>query len=169
VVLHGGDEDFVAGFDVFPAVCHRDEVDRLGGAAHEDDLTCFTSVQECTYLFTGRFEGFRGALRKLVDPAVDVRVVPAVELGHRVDHLLRLLCARGAVQEDEWVAVALLVENREIATNSFDVEARSGRLLAGGTHAVSRPAARSAPSTSCLMCSRRDSPGIRSITSDANA
>ena len=38
VVLHGGDEHFIACADVLPPVGLRHEVDGLGGAAHEDDL-----------------------------------------------------------------------------------------------------------------------------------
>ena len=46
VVLHGGDEHFVAGADVRAAVGLRDQVDGLGGAADEDDLARVGGVDE---------------------------------------------------------------------------------------------------------------------------
>ena len=48
VVLHGGDEHFVARADVRAAVGLRHEVDGFGGAAHEDDLARVGGVAETT-------------------------------------------------------------------------------------------------------------------------
>ena len=62
VMLHGGDQDFVAGLHVLPAVGLRDQVDALRGPAHEDDLPRIGGVQESLDLDPRAFVRFRGAL-----------------------------------------------------------------------------------------------------------
>ena len=54
------------------------------------------------------------ALGQLVGAAVDRRVVLAVELVDRLDHLARLLAGRGAVEVDQPLAADLLLEDREV-------------------------------------------------------
>ena len=60
----------------------------------------------------------RRAQRELVDAAVHVGVVAAVEAGDRVDHAARLLRAGGAVEEGERLAVHALLEDREVLADA---------------------------------------------------
>src|SRR5260370_16306499 len=46
MVLHGGDQNFIAGAYVLATVGLSNQVDRFGGAAREDDLLVVRSMQE---------------------------------------------------------------------------------------------------------------------------
>ena len=49
VVLHGGDQHFIARADMRAAVGLRDQVDGLGGAAHKDDFALVGALRKrCT-------------------------------------------------------------------------------------------------------------------------
>ena len=54
VMLHGRDENFIAGADMGAAVALRHEIDGLGGAADEDDLARVGSVEEAAHGFARR-------------------------------------------------------------------------------------------------------------------
>jgi hypothetical protein len=82
VVLEPGYEDLVSGDQPRARVGLGDQVDPLGGAAHEDELLCARRVD---------------TLRELVDAAVDVGAVAGVEPGDRIDHRLGLEGSRRAV------------------------------------------------------------------------
>ena len=86
VVLHLGQDDRVAPPDVAPAPRVGDEVDRLGRVAGEHDLVRIAgaSMKRATCC-PGVLVGRRRTLADLVDPAVDVGVVLAVERVHRLD------------------------------------------------------------------------------------
>ena len=73
VVLHLGQDDRVAPADVAAAPRVRDEVDRLGRIADEDDLGRLRGVDELRGGGAGGLVGDRGPLGDLVDAAVDVR------------------------------------------------------------------------------------------------
>ena len=74
VVLHGGDQDFVAGGDVRAAVGLRDEVDAFGGAAHEDDFARVRGVQEFLRGPARRFVFFGRMLGEEMHAAMNVGV-----------------------------------------------------------------------------------------------
>ncbi len=126
VVLELGREDDVAGAEVRQAPRVRDEVDRLGRVADEDDLALRRRVDERASLLARALEGGGRTLAELVDAAVHVRVRRLVEVGHRVQHLTRLLRARGRVEEGERLAVDQLLEDREIGAQPARVECRTG-------------------------------------------
>ena len=98
VVLELGDHDDVAGAEVGEPVGVGDQVQGLGGVAHEDDLAVRRGVDEGAHLLAGALEARGRALAERVDAAVDVRVRVLVELAHRVEHLARLLGRRGRVE-----------------------------------------------------------------------
>jgi len=61
VVLHLGEQDFVAALDELGAPRRGDEVDPLGGAAGEDDFVGAAGVEEFRGADAGRFERSGGA------------------------------------------------------------------------------------------------------------
>ena len=50
MMLELADQDLVAGLEKSRAPALRDEVDRLGGAAHKDDFACVGRVEKARYL-----------------------------------------------------------------------------------------------------------------------
>ena len=115
VVLELGDDDEVAGLEVPEPPRVRDEVDRLGRVADEDDLAHVDGALRKARVRSRACSSALGrALGELVDAAMDVRVRRLVEAVHRLEHLARLLRARGRIEEGERLAVELLLEDREI-------------------------------------------------------
>ena len=126
VVLELGDDDEIAGAEVREAPGVGDEVDPLGRVAGEDHLARVGRVEERPHPLARMLERLGRALGEHVDTAVHVRVRGLVELGHRVEHLPRLLRARGRVEERERLAVDLLLEDREVAPQRAGIELRIG-------------------------------------------
>ena len=115
MVLHRGDEDFVAGFDVGVAPTASDEVDASGRARGEDDFERLFCADECADFFAGRFVLIGAPFAKRVDAAVDVRVIVLVHAAKNVDHLLRSLRAGSVIEKHQrMIAVDGLLENGEI-------------------------------------------------------
>ena len=104
-MLHRRDDDLVAGLEGIAAETVGDEVDGLGGAAHEDDLAFVGGVDELGDGLPHALEGFRRPLAQPVDAAVDVGVFRFVAVADRVDHGAGLLGAGGAVEEHQGPAV----------------------------------------------------------------
>ena len=127
VVLELGDEDDVPRAEVREPPRVRDEVDALGGVADEDHLARGRRVQQHANLLARGLEALRRALRELVDAAVDVRVRGLVERLHRLEHLPRLLGARGGVEVRERLSVELLLEDREVLAQRVRIELGAGR------------------------------------------
>ena len=122
VVLHGGDDDLVALFDVLAAPGTGDQVDAFGGAADEDQLVGGRGIQEMPGLDARLFVGRGGALAQFVHAAMDVGAIHLVEMADGVDHHGGLLRGGGAIQVDQRLAVNRLLEDREILADFFDVE-----------------------------------------------
>src|SRR4029077_4721536 len=96
-----------------------DQVDRLGGAAHEDDLALVGGVEKGAHGFARLLEPVGRARAQLIDAAMHIGVVVAVELGDAVDDLTRLLRAGAGIEEYE-AGVAL--EYRELAAQLARIE-----------------------------------------------
>ena len=103
-----------------------DQVDRLGGAAHEDDLALVGGVQEDAHLFARLLEAVGRAGAELIDPAMHIGVVGAVELGDTIDHRTRLLRAGARIQKDQ---LGMTGEDRELAPHRARIEPAHCRLL----------------------------------------
>ena len=131
VVLHLGEDDLVAAADVLAAPRIRDEVDRLGRVAGEDDLVAVRRVDEPPDAGAGLLVLGRRLLADRVDAAMDVGVVLAVVVGQRIDDDRRLLAGRRGVEVDQRVPVDLLLEDRERRRG-----ARPGRACAGRRSSV---------------------------------
>ena len=124
VVLEPRDEDFVAALQARSRVALRDEVDRLGRAAHEDHLARRAGVHEATQLLAGAFEQVGRLLAQRVHAAMHVGVGRLVVVGHGVDHALRALARGGVVEVAERLAVHAHREHRELTPDRRDVEWR---------------------------------------------
>ena len=74
VVLERGDQDLVAGLEARPRVGLRDQVDRLGSAAHEDDLARRARIDEAPHALARALEGGRRRLAQRVHAAMHVGV-----------------------------------------------------------------------------------------------
>ena len=110
VVLHRGDEDFVAGLHVRVAPTAGDQVDAGGRAGREDDLAGVLGADEVADLLAGLFVLLGAALAERVDAAVDVGVVALVDAAEDVDHLPRPLRAGGVVEKHQrLIAVDVLL------------------------------------------------------------
>ena len=123
MVLKPGDDDFVVLADVLAAPALGDEVDGLGGPAHENDLVRGRRAKKAAHLFASVFVSVGGAGGKLMRAAMDVRVFEAVEMHEPVDDGLRFLRRCGVVEPDQRVAIDLLVEDGKVAAHGMDVVA----------------------------------------------
>ena len=100
-----GDEDLVAGADVRAAPRLRDEVDRLGRAAREDDLLLVARVDEALHRRARLLVRVGGRLAEVVHAAMDVRVLLGVVADDARRSPPRLLRRGGVVEIDERLAV----------------------------------------------------------------
>ena len=114
VVLHGGNDDFVALSYVLAAVALGYQVDSFSGAPYEDDLTVVRGVEELPYLGPGTLVVLSGPLAQGVDPPVHVGVFRGVVPDQGVDDYLGFLAGGGTVQVDQRPAVDLLFQDREV-------------------------------------------------------
>ena len=139
VVLHLGDQDRVALAQVVARPRVREQVDRLGDVLGEDDLVGAGAPRNRATLARG-FVRRGGLLRDGVDAPVDVGVVGAVVLVHRVDDRGGLLRRRRGVEVDETLAVDLPFEDREVGLDARDVEVGAHQAAASRRN-VSKPSA----------------------------
>ncbi len=167
MVLHRRQEQRISRLERPAAPRVRDQVQSLGRVAREHDLA--GARPEERGQAPARILVERGGLlRDAVDAAVDVRVAGRVIAVHRVEHGLRLLRRRGAVEVDERLRPRR-VEDRELLPHLAGIE--GGRRLVGrGCRNSARhrhqPILRS---ISPRRRSRTASSGIRSITGSKNA
>ena len=127
MMLHDGEDDLVAFPDPLKADAVRHEIDRFGRRTSEDDLVLARGVQEDTDAFASVLKAFRRGVRKIVQPAMDVRIFGLVCLAHPVQHLDRLL-GRGAVVEiNKRFAVYRQRQGRKVGAQTLDVIGRGGR------------------------------------------
>ena len=126
VMLELGDHDRVPGTEVLEPPRVGDQVDRLGGAAGEDDLPLGRCVEE------GR-DGPPSALVPLgrqlgqpVDATMNIGVLVLVERPHPIENLPWLLRRRRRVEIRERPAAGQLLEEREIGAEDGGVERTCG-------------------------------------------
>ncbi len=139
VVLHPRDQDLVAWLQVRARPALRDQVDRIGAPAREDDLAAVRRVDQALHLHAGAFVRLGRAFAQQMRRAMDVRVVVPVVVVQRVQDLPRLLRRVGVVEVDQRPAVHDLAEDGEVRPDLLDVEGRGfsklghGRRRSGGT------------------------------------
>ena len=116
-MLHLGEQNLIAGPDVAPAPRVRDQVQRLGDVAREDNLFRARGADEPGDRGAGGLIRLGRTLGDRVHPAVHVRVVFLVEAEVRVQHLTGFLGGRRAIQIHEGLPVHALLENREVVAD----------------------------------------------------
>src|SRR5262245_41166719 len=137
MMLKGGDDHLVTSFEEALAVAEGHQIDRLGGAAGEDDLPRLAGIEESGDAFPGSLEGQGGALAEPVYAAVDVGVLALVGVFDRVDDDAGLLSAGGAVEEHQPLAMYRLCQDREVAADALRIQDRhitARRTGDGGGH-----------------------------------
>src|SRR5689334_13900488 len=97
-MLHLGEQNLVATFDVFVSPGGRNQIDSFGGAAGEDDFIGGPGVDECGGTGSAGFKGGGGAIAEFVDAAMDVGVVPFVIAHESIDDSTRFLGRRRVVE-----------------------------------------------------------------------
>ncbi len=122
VVLHLGQHDPVARVDVGRAPAARDEVDRLGRVADEDDLAAIGRAEVVGDRGPRTLVGGGRLGRERVRAAVDVGVVAPLVTVDGLDRGEYALRARARVEVDEGLVADPAAQRRERLADALDVE-----------------------------------------------
>ena len=122
MVLECGDDDLVTRPDVFMPPGGRHEVERLRGAAREDQAVRIRNTKELRNPRTRRVVAFRGAGREIVRAAMRIRIVPLIVIAHRVEHDTGLL---GSGRRIQVVKPGVIDEERKIRATRDDHDVSS--------------------------------------------
>ena len=128
-MLHFRQQDDITRAKKFPAPRLRHQIDAFGRPAGEDDLVGRRSADVFRDVLAGSFVSFRRARAQLMQAAMHVGVVMLVVIPQRIQHRLRLLRCRGAVEVDQGMAVGPLAQDREILAHSLPIYAAAGHLV----------------------------------------
>jgi len=91
VVLQMADDDFIIATDIGAAPGLGHQIDRLGGAAGEDDLVQRSGIEEAPGALAGTLIGLRHGVGEKMQPAVDVGIFTLIGTADAIQHLHRLL------------------------------------------------------------------------------
>ena len=167
VMLHDGEDDFVAVFEEGTEAGGH-EVDCLGGAAGEDDFAGGGGVNVSADALAGGLHHRRGLLGYGEDATVDVGLVLIVHIVDGLDHATRGLGCGGIVEVDERTAVDVAAQYGKFFAKIIDgihggwedivLDGETDRKLITGI-------------TGCIRRRRRDGrrSGIPPYGADANA
>src|ERR1044071_1658763 len=97
-MLHFGEQDFVAGFDMSGAPRLGNEVDALCRAAGKDNFIGAASVDVLSGASAGSFESGGGAIAELMDATVNVGVIVRIIVCERLQHLAWFLSSSGVIK-----------------------------------------------------------------------
>ena len=123
MVLHLGDEDFIAWLQAGAEEALGDEVGRFGGASDKENFPWLGGSQGLRDSLAG-FVVARGGLHaEEMHASMDVGIVLTIEIGNRVNDHVRLLSRGGIVEIDERLSVHLSTEDREVRTHACHVQA----------------------------------------------
>ena len=164
VVLHDRNDDLVALADIRLTPGRRHQVDRLGGAAGENDLLAATGVEELCDPLAAALIALGRDVGEVMQAAMHVGVFAGIGLHHAVEHRLRLLRGGGVVEIDQRLAIDLQRQRREILPHLRHViGAVADRRMLGHALASSQRCA------AVIASSRRSSLTMDSIASPTNA
>jgi hypothetical protein len=164
VVLHAGDQHFIALLQQQLPQAERRQVQARRGATGEDHLVRMLRVDvgadrlTCGFLRLGGLGAQR--MHATVHVGVDRGVVRALGL----DHTARLLAGRGVVEVHQRLAMHQLLQDRELRTDLLHIVSLLFDRVSRGVHRAS-----SFASISDARCFRHSSFVIRSNTSVMNA
>lgn len=137
VVLHLGDEHFVAQTQIGASPGVRDQVDTPRRAGSEDDLFVAGRVDETGHTQPGIFVALSCLFAQRVDATVDVGVVSTIVVIHGADDRFWLLAAGAIVQIDQGFLADPALQDREVLSDLID-PFDEGRRVYGCYHGLSR-------------------------------
>src|SRR5579872_701383 len=167
MVLHDGQDDFIAFMDMVETETRRHEIDRLGRVTREDDLLMRRSIQETPHTLARRLVTFRRGISEIMQAAVHVGIFMLIGLAQPIEHLPRLLCRGGVIEIDKRLAIRTLGKDRKIRPESLDVIGRYDFL--GDGHEMLPARTASQPRALPRSTSRNASSATRSIASKPKA
>src|SRR5437016_12286666 len=121
-MLEPRDYNFVVFFDVAVAPALGDQIDALGGAAHEDDLTCRGSIQKSANFVPRAFISVGRTRSECVSGPVNVGILVAVKSGDPVNHGLGFLGSRSVVEPNQRSPVHMFLQDREVTFDDMWIE-----------------------------------------------
>ena len=143
MVLHGGHDNFIARAEKLPPIALRHEIDRLGGAANENNLLQPAGVDEAPEFFPRLFVERGRQLAQIMHATVNIGVLLGVITVQRVDDRMGFLAGGAVIEIDQRLAVNLTGEQRKILADALNVEQARARIrflgILGGFH---RPGSR---------------------------
>ena len=121
MVLHDREQDFVTLADMSESEGRRHEIDRLGRGARENNLVDGFRIEKAPHAGARRLKSVGRGICQVVQAAMHVGVFVLVDMRHALDHLTRFLRGGGVVEVDEFLAVRLFRQDREVGAQLFDV------------------------------------------------
>ena len=130
-MLHRVDENFIARLQKFSRPAMRDDIERHRRTRRKDNLVDILRADKSLDDFASIFQLRRHPIAKLVDSAMDVRIVLLATFDQLVDHDAWLLRGGRRVEIDQRTVIQQpLIKNGKITPNGFDIE----RQVAGSSH-----------------------------------
>src|SRR6185437_11811764 len=114
MVLHFGEKNLIAGFNVLVAPGARDKIYGLGLAARENDFFRAASIQEARHALARCLECTCGAIAQFMDSTMHVGIVVLVKTVEGVDYGARLLTRGSIVEINQLVPVDGLMQGGKI-------------------------------------------------------
>jgi len=132
MMLEPGDDDLIVLLNILTSPALRNQVDCLGGSAHEDDLARSTGIEEPARLLTGRLVGICCARSEFVRGAMHIGVFVLVKVADAIDHRLRLCVVAplsSQISGCPFTVSRRMGKSRRIAStsNEYDESPRSPR------------------------------------------
>ena len=122
VMLHFGEQDFVASFDVLGSPRMRDEVNSFGRATGKNDFSRTAGIDEPSRAIARGFEGGSGAIAQLMDAAMNIGVIFLVVATESIKNDSRFLGRGGVIKIDQRLAVDFLIEDGKVAPNFIEID-----------------------------------------------
>ena len=139
MVLDIGDDDLIAFFHECLAKTVRHQVDRLGGAAGENNFLWARRVEQPGNLLPHVLEHYRGVFAQFVRSPTDGAIFFRVELANFFDDAPWLLRSGGVIEIHQRFAVYRLRQHGKIRANLIDIEWRFGSRQGIGLRHASPP------------------------------
>ena len=167
MVFERGQDDPVAFADIGHSPARSDEIDRLGRAAHEDNLVLATRTHEIGGAPARGLVAQRHLCAATIDPAMDRRIIAAQRAVHRIDHGLRLLrrsrrveiMPRRTVGRDQPGKIRLAGQSRRVGHSALSTLSSATRIIL--SRSSSSSSATSASPTKAWTSNRRARSGER--------
>ncbi len=176
MMLHCGDDDFIPGTEVAPAITLRNQVYPLGRSAHKNDLFERFRIDEMLDFLACAFVGVCRQFAQGMHAAMDIGIVRAIIFIQCLDDLARLLCRCRIVQVHQGLAAYGLLEDWEIRAVALHREIGNSRRIFRYNlwviHYMNSSIRSESGNSPAMLCSRRSRISgnlISRITSSANA